>query len=183
MTVQLNQDFVATKLVKFKIDNLIQKCAIKLGYDSFDFTINKAIICMESGNVNRSSSFFDNVENCLLRMLNNNGIKIHKHEIYERKIVNGIYIFYISTHIETLLQNNYILYGDRFFNNKVFKNFKTSYNSKFFGYINDLNELVETIYIDYKLIDFSFRNNKKCYDISLFFKDHVINDTNEIYTI
>jgi hypothetical protein len=78
-------------------------------------------------------------------MLNNNGIKIHNHDIYERKIVNGIYIFYISTNIETLLQNNYILYGDRFFNNKVFKNFKTSYNSKFFNCITDLNELVETI--------------------------------------
>jgi hypothetical protein len=78
-------------------------------------------------------------------MLNSNGIKIHNHDIYERKIVNGIYIFYISTNIETLLQNNYILYGDRFFNNKVFKNFKTSYNSKFFNFITDLNELVETI--------------------------------------
>ena len=181
MTVQLNQDFIATKLVKFKIDNLIQKCAIKLTYDSFDFTINKAIVCMEAGNVKRCSSFFDSVENCLLRTLNNNGIKIHNHDIYERKIVNGIYIFYISTSIETLLQNNYILYGDRFFNNKVFKNFKTSYNSKFFNCITDLNELVETIYIDYKLFDFSFKNNKKSYDIALFFKDHIVNDTDEIY--
>ena len=68
MTQQLNQTFVTTKLVKFKIDNLIQKCAIKLTYDSFDFTINKAVVCMEADNVKRCSSFFDSVENCLLRM-------------------------------------------------------------------------------------------------------------------
>ena len=36
-------------------------------------------------------------------------------------------------------------------------------------------------FIDYKMIEPPFINNKRFYDVSLFYKDHIINDINEIY--
>ena len=129
----LDSDFLSTRLTKFKIDNVIQKCAIKLSHDPFDFTIHFITVFMEVGNIKGSFSFFNDLEYCLLQMLNRNGINIKHDEIKKRSSLNStVFAFYVDTKCEGVLQNNYVLYANRFFDNSILKNFRISPNSFFF---------------------------------------------------